>query len=101
MTQRKNTKYVNINLAFMNTNLSISEATVLSYIDSLSIKKGYCYASNDSICMALNLNDRTLYRILKSLENKKYIKRVTKSLGNDGKERKIFISPDAKSVSCM
>lgn len=85
----------------MNTNLTISEVTVLSYIDSLAIKKGYCFASNDSICMALNLNDRTLYRILKSLENKDYIKRVTKSLGNDGKERKIYVSPDAKSVSCM
>ena len=85
----------------MNTNLTISEATVLSYIDSLSIKKGYCYASNDSICMALNLNDRTLYRILKNLEKKSYIKRVTKSLGNDGKERKIYVSPDAKDDSCM
>ena len=101
MIQRKNTKYVNINLAFMNTNLTISEATVLSYIDSLSIKKGYCYASNDSICMALNLNDRTLYRILKNLENKEYITRKTKSLGNDGKERKIYVNPSVRSVSSM
>lgn len=101
MKQRKDKKYVNINLAFMNTNLTISEATVLSFIDGLSIKKGYCFASNDSICMALNLNDRTLYRILKNLEKKKYIKRVTKSLGNDGKERKIYVSPTAKNVSCM
>ena len=101
MTQRKNKKYVNINLAFMNTNLTISEATVLSYIDSLSIQKGYCYASNSSICMALNIKDRTLYRILKKLEEKEYIKRNTKSLGNDGKERKIYVSPSARNVSCM
>ena len=85
----------------MNTNLTISEATVLSYIDSLSIKKGYCYASNESICMALNLNDITLFRILNKLENKKYISRKTRSLGNDGKERKIYVRPDAKNVSCL
>jgi len=85
----------------MNTNLTRAEATVLAYIDSFSIKKGYCYASNESICMALNLNDRTLYRILNKLENKKYIKRKTKSLGNDGKERKIYVSPSAKNVSSM
>jgi len=85
----------------MNTNMTIQEATVLSYIESLSIKKGYCYASNDSISRNLSLTERTLYRILKKLEEKKYINRVTKSLGNDGKERKIYISPDAKLVSSM
>ena len=85
----------------MNTNMTIQEATVLSYIESLSIKKGYCYASNDSISRNLSLTERTLYRILEKLEEKKYINRVTKSLGNDGKERKIYISPDAKLVSSM
>jgi DNA-binding PadR family transcriptional regulator len=51
--------------------------------------------------MALNLNDRTLYRILKNLENKEYITRKTKSLGNDGKERKIYVNPNVRSVSSM
>ena len=41
--------YININLAFMNTNLSIQESAVLSYINSLAIKKNYCYASNEAI----------------------------------------------------
>jgi len=64
--------YININLAFMNTNLSI-----------------------------LKLNDRTLYRILKKLEDKEYIKRETKSIGNYGKQRKIFISANARLVSSL
>jgi len=93
--------YININLAFMNTNLSIQESAVLSYISSLAIKKNYCYASNQSICNTLKLNDRTLYRILKKLEDKEYIKRETKSIGNHGKQRKIFISPNAKLVSSL
>ena len=93
--------YININLAFMNTNLTIQESAVLSYITSLAIKKNYCYASNQAICNTLKLNDRTLYRILKKLENKEYIKRETKSIGNYGKQRKIFISPNAKLVSSL
>tara|TARA_R100001509_G_C4678911_1_gene152810 strand:- start:102 stop:392 length:291 start_codon:yes stop_codon:yes gene_type:complete len=93
--------YININLAFMNTNLSIQEAVVLSYLSSLAIKKNYCYASNEAICNNLKLNDRTLYRVLKKLEDKEYIKRETKSIGNYGKQRKIFISPNARLVSSL
>jgi len=93
--------YININLAFMNTNLSLQEVAVLSYIKSLAIKKDYCYASNEAICKALKLNDRTLYRILKKLEDKDYIRRETKSIGNYGKQRKIFLSPSVRLVSSM
>ena len=92
--------YININ-SIMNTNLSIQESAVLSYINSLAIKKNYCYASNEAICNALKLNDRTLYRILKKLEDKEYIKRETKSIGNYGKQRKIFISANARLVSSL
>ena len=96
-----NNRYLNINLNFMNTNLTIPETVVLSYIEGLSRKKGFCFASNKSICGALKINDRTLYRVLNKLEDKEYIKRVTKSVGNGGKERKIFVSPDVKLVSSL
>lgn len=85
----------------MNTNLSIQEVAVLSYIQSLSNKKDYCYASNESICNALKLNDRTLYRVLKKLEDKGYINRVTKSIGNYGKQRRIYLTPNARLVSSL
>ena len=96
-----NNRYLNINLNFMNTNLTIPETVVLSYIEGLSRKKGFCFASNKSICGALKINDRTLYRVLNKLEDKEYIKRVTKSVGSGGKERKIFVSPDVKLVSSL
>ncbi len=85
----------------MNTNLTMPESIVLSYIEGLTRKKGYCYASNKSICSALKMNDRTLYRVLTKLEDKEYIKRVTKSVGNGGKERKIYVSPDVRLVSSL
>ena len=84
----------------MNTNLSIQEATVLSYVESLAKQKGYCFASNE-FSRNLGLNERTLYRIFNKLEGRKYITRITKSIGNNGKQRKIYISPDVKLVSCM
>jgi|TARA_B100000900_G_scaffold357450_1_gene327788 DNA-binding PadR family transcriptional regulator len=89
-------RYLNINLALMNSTLTISEAALFSMIDSLSKKKGYCYASNNSFCETLNIKVRTLYRMLNKLEDAGYIKRVTISNGHYGKERKLYVSPHAK-----
>jgi DNA-binding MarR family transcriptional regulator len=101
MKQKQKANYVNINLSFMNNSLSIKEATVLSYIVSLSDNKGYCFASNLSISNALSINDRTLYRILNKLEESNYINRVTKSLGNFGKERRIYVAPELRNQPLM
>lgn len=79
-------------------NLNIMENAVFSYVLSLSESKGFCYASNKHICDSLNIKDRTLYRVLSSLEQKEFIKRVTKSIGHDGKERKIYIHPKYRSL---
>lgn len=73
--------------------LSFTEKAVFSYIKSLASDKGYCFASNKHICETLTLKDRTLYRILKSLEENACIRRETRSIGNDGKERRIYINP--------
>ena len=77
------------------------EYLVLNYIDSLCKNgvKDYCFASNKTICKELNLSERTLYRILRSLEGEGLITRRTKSIGNDGKERRIFSNiPSAKTA---
>lgn len=75
-----------------NLNINHKEYLVLNYIDSLCKNgvKDYCFASNKTICKELNLSERTLYRILWNLEDKGLITRRTKSIGNDGKERRIF-----------
>jgi len=57
----------------------------------------YCFASNNTMCNQLKITERTLYRILNILEDKDLILRKTKSIGNDGKERRIFSKlPGAK-----
>lgn len=87
-----NYKYVKVNLEGMDK-LTFTEKAVLSYVKSLCKGKGYCFASNKHICDTLSLKDRTLYRILNRLEENACIRRETKSIGFDGKERRIYINP--------
>lgn len=77
--------------------MTIAETSVLSYLASLSENFGYCNATNKHICDTLNLSDRTLYRLLKKLENRGLIKRETKSIGSDGKYRRIYVEPTIKA----
>jgi len=88
------TKFVNVKLDFVEDELSFTELAVLSYLASLS-KKDYVFATNAHLSKTLKINNRTLYRILSSLESKNLIKRVTKSIGI-GKERKIYVHPSVK-----
>jgi DNA-binding PadR family transcriptional regulator len=93
---KKKTKFININVAFMNKSLSVTETALLSLIKGLSKKRGYCYASNKAICDTLNISDRTLYRMLSKLEAQGFLERDTKSTGGRfGKERKIRLSATA------
>lgn len=88
-----NKGFVTINFSDMdNLDLSHKETIVLNYIDSMCKNgvKDYCFASNKFICENLNITQRTLYRILGRLESKNLITRRTRSIGNDGKERRIF-----------
>jgi DNA-binding MarR family transcriptional regulator len=78
----------------MNKLLTSTEKTVYDYISSISLSNGFCYATNKQLCDTLNVKDRTMYRILFSLEQRGLIKRITKSIGNDGKQRRIFITPE-------
>ena len=78
--------------------LPLQENAVFSYVCSLAIKTGYCYATSKHICESLDIKDRTFYRILTRLEEKEFVTRVTKSVGNDGKERKIYINPKYRSL---
>lgn len=89
-------KYVK--LIMSDYNLSLQENAVFSYVLSLAKKTGFCYATNKHICDSLSIKDRTLYRVFASLEEKEFITRVTKSVGNDGKQRKIYINPKYRSL---
>jgi len=97
MDMNKKTRFININVSFMNNSLSVTESALLSLIKSLSKKKGYCFASNKAICGTLNISDRTLYRLLNKLEERGFIERDTRSIGI-GKERRIRLNSSANVV---
>lgn len=86
------TNYIKVDMLGL-SKLTFTEKAVFSYIKSLSKDKGYCFASNKHICEALTIKDRTLYRILNILEENACIRRETKSIGFDGKERRIYVNP--------
>ena len=68
------------------------------YLASLT-KRDYCFASNEHLVDTLKISDRTIYRVLNSLEDKELIKRVTNNLGGSyGKNRKIYVHPSAKKA---
>ncbi len=85
-------KFVNINLELMDRDLNIKEAMLLSLIQSLAKQKGYCFATNEMLSESLGIHDRTLYRMLNRLEEGGHISRITQSIGNYGKERRIYIN---------
>lgn len=91
------TKYINVKNMKLPFDLTMKENVVLSYLCSFRGK--YIYASNAHMCDVLKISDRTLYRILSSLEEKELILRKTISSGRThGKERKIYISSTAKQA---
>ena len=84
-------RFVNVNLELMVKDLNIKEVTLLSLIQSLAKKKGYCFATNEMLSESLGIHDRTLYRMLNKLEEGGHISRVTQSIGNYGKESRIYL----------
>lgn len=92
------TKFVNLKFDFSEAELDLKESLVLSYLASLT-KRDYCFASNEHLVDTLKISDRTIYRVLNSLEDKELIKRVTNNLGGSyGKNRKIYVHPSAKKA---
>jgi len=89
---KQKAKFVKVNLDLMESNLNIKQVTLLSLIQSLAKQKGYCYATNEMLSESLGIHDRTLYRMLNRLEELELITRVTHSIGNYGKERRIYIN---------
>lgn len=67
------------------------ELEVYDYLLDYRAEVGKFNLTNKEIRGVIDVNDRTLYRILKSLESKGYIRRETASIGNLGKSRTIII----------
>ncbi|MDR0675632.1 MAG: helix-turn-helix domain-containing protein [Elusimicrobiota bacterium] len=70
-------------------NLSASEKMLYAEITSLANKNGYCWATNQYFSEVLSVSKRTISRVLRKLEARKYIKIERKDEG--GTSRKIFL----------
>lgn len=73
------------------TNLSLLEILVYSQINEFSRTTGDCFISDETLGNQFNVSDRTIQRILKSLEEQGYIKRDTKNI-KGGKERHLIVT---------
>ena len=67
------------------------EIEVYDYLHYYRAEEGKINLTNKQIGEAVIMSDRTIYRVLNSLESKGYIKRQTISVGNYGKQRIIHI----------
>ena len=73
-------------------NLSQRESELFDLlIDLANQNRGEVTASNKDLLEVLNLNERTLYRTMKRLEDRELIQRDTVSIGHHGKQRIIRI----------
>ena len=89
--EAKNTKYIEIPIGVVKDNSISSTAKVLiGLIITLSMKDGYCYASNKYLGNILNVSIRTITSCLSSLKNRGFI--YTKDIYN---KRRIYV---AKSI---
>jgi predicted transcriptional regulator len=89
------TNYIKVDMEGL-SKLTFIEKAVFSYVSSLAKEKGYCFATNKHLCEAMSVKDRTMYRILNRLEESACIRRETKSIGFDGKQRRIYVNPQFK-----
>jgi len=88
-------KFVNVRLDSVE-DLTFTESAVLSYLAALSTgKRDYVFATTKHLSDTFKCADRTILRVLKTLEKKNLIQRITTSTGY-GKERKIYVNPSVK-----
>ena len=76
-------------ILFSDRNLSKTDIHVLGLITSLTLKKDYCYASNEYLANYINVSKRTISDSLSRLKRLKYIK--VKYVNDD---RRIYLNTE-------
>lgn len=74
-------------ILFIDKNLTNTDRLVLGLIISLTLKKGFCYASNDYLANYLNLSKRTIGYSLSKLKKFQYI-----IIKDENNKRRIFLN---------
>lgn len=83
-----NLKYVEVPMVVL-TDVDLSSTTklLMGLITTLSMKDGFCYASNRYLSNLLKVSKRTITSSITALRRKKYIK-----VDNEDFERKIYLA---------
>lgn len=83
-----NLKYVQVPMVVvLDEDLSSTTKLLMGLINTLSMKDGYCYASNRYLSNLLKVSKRTISSSITALRRKKYVE-----IGNDDSARKIYLA---------
>ena len=83
-----NLKYVQVPMVvLLDEDLSSTTKLLMGLITTLSMKDGFCYASNRYLSNLLKVSKRTISSSITALRRKKYIK-----VDNEDFERKIYLA---------
>lgn len=83
-----NLKYIQVPMVvLLDEDLSSTTKLLMGLITTLSMKDGYCYASNRYLSNLLKVSKRTISSSITALRRKKYVE-----IGNDDSARKIYLA---------
>ena len=83
-----NLKYIQVPMVvLLDEDLSSTTKLLMGLITTLSMKDGYCYASNRYLSNLLKVSKRTITSSITALRRKKYIK-----IDNEDNSRKIYLA---------
>lgn len=85
-----NNYFLKVDKSLFNKGLNPTEMLLLAQITEFITNTGDCFISDSKLAENFCISESTISRALKSLEDKGYIKRITKST-NRGKERHIVL----------
>jgi len=83
-----NLKYVEVPMiVLLDNDISSTSKLLMGLITTLTMKEGFCYASNKYLSNLLKVSRRTITSCISSLKRKNYIK-----VENDPNIRKIYLA---------
>lgn len=83
-----NLKYVEVPMiVLLDEDISSTSKLLMGLITTLTMKEGFCYASNKYLSNLMKVSRRTITSCITSLKRKKYIK-----VENDPNMRKIYLA---------
>ena len=83
-----NLKYVEVPMiVLLDNDISSTSKLLMGLITTLTMKEGFCYASNKYLSNLLKVSRRTITSCISSLKRKNYIKEK-----NDPNMRKIYLA---------